>query len=178
MKAKLAALLALVFTVGGVAYYSVPSPGTSMADLADAGIAEDCNPVRIGCRFELPDGGDGEKELIIANCPSKDGGLPTRILPRWFARAAEDYGVNDLDFQCVRLGAAANFQVNGAPVDRAGSCACRQPDAGACNYTGPGPNPGLGRNEYPPGSWSGAGCRPKPCGQTAGRDNWPTECPR
>lgn len=55
-----------------------------------------------------------------------------------------------------------------------GSCACWAPDAGPCEDSN---GRTRGFNEALPGTWSGSGCVPKPCGQFAGHRNWPTQCP-
>lgn len=181
MNAKLKALLvaAPVAVVAGIAYY-IPKASTSQVELVDGGVRADCAVRTVACTF-LSDPGDGgapeydEREFKLAHCPNADGGRPERIVPRWFARA-DDFGVHDLEHQCRLVGSGGSF--DSAPAaKRPGSCACWSPKAGACTYSGPLANPGPGHNEFEPGSWSGPGCVPKPCGEVAGRRNWPKECP-
>lgn len=169
---RLAALVVAVAAgVGGVVYFA-PKLAATQAELADAGICDECNCRRIACSLSFDDGGYAQRQFNIAmGCP--DGG---RILPRKLARAADDFGLHDIAQQCRIIGPASGGLENDGP-DEAGDCGCVPYDGGnpVCRRADGGTWPTGWQNEMAPGEWSG-GCVPKVCGEVFGRPNKPAGC--
>jgi len=176
VNAKLRNLLiggGVVVAVAGVATLPfIPKLSTSRLELIDGGIKEDCNFRRLACTAFI-NGGYQEREFTVAVCPTGDGGAPESIYPR---KAADIRAhLIDEDLHCRRIGTPSDVDLNEDPPVRPGSCACHSPPLGNCAD-----DAGMiaSRNQARPGTWSGPGCVPMPCGQLLGRDVWPNECPR
>jgi hypothetical protein len=156
--------------------------GVTTAQLVDAGIGVDCNPVNVACPAVYCDGGACSKPRFVARRGAwcgKDGGLVLPDLPP----GAEWFRV-DLCKQ-VTVDAGGTL-AQGAEEDSAFDCAC---SSGAqCKV----PNPDGGVNINAPlgetlgpgyrfQQFGGAGCVPKSCGALANGgvdDSWPNACPQ
>lgn len=163
----------MVAVVAGVATLPfIAKQDTTKAELVDAGIRVDCNLRRIACSAYV-DGGYQEREFTVALCPPGDGGPMESIWPRKVA-AFRDYLIDE-NTGCRIIGTPADIDLNEDPPERAGSCACHAPTIGPCSDDA---GRILARNEASPGTWTGSGCVPKPCGALLGRYGWPNVCPQ
>jgi hypothetical protein len=167
VNAKAYGLLAVAaVTSAGIAIFVV-RPGTTVAQLVDAGVRTDCNRRLSNCTY-LVNGVYSERTLPVAACPNADGGRMEIIATQRMI----DHVFN-ID-ACRLVVTALNLDPAEEPTVVTPTCACVRLDAGNCRTADGGRN--LGRNEMQPGQWSGSDCVPKPCGEVFGIRNWPAAC--
>lgn len=154
--------------IAGLAVYIV-LPTADRADLVDAGAAA-CSPVLVRC--EIYNENTGNYRTVQTKALKCGTDL---VLPRVPARISvfrvdncdilDPNGCND-PTACVD-GDTASFK---ADVDRCGCAA----DPATCTWTGGSPTPKG--TTFDPGTWSGAGCVRKPCGEIHGLNTMPGAC--
>jgi hypothetical protein len=182
MNSRLKALLVATGLVVSVGLASLPvylrDSATTDAELLDAGLAT-CPERLATCSVRAVINGEPTYttvKLTVRECPD---GL---VLPFTDADLAA-YGVEILD-----IAASCNFKgdcKDSAVCNKGGKafaaaaheCACRKA-TGTCTAGGlPAP---FGAT-LAAGTWSGAGCQPKPCGPELNGEQgrtWPPECPQ
>lgn len=186
MNSKLKALLVAVGTlvVGGVAYtVNLPKPDADRADLVDAGILA-CDPVVVRVRARVPPPALrarlADAGLDVPDLTLPDGGTKPRRYTQVTMRArlcGTDLVLpiqDDLDvFGQVELLTDAGLGPARPQVDE--QCACRR-RGGVCRQRSDGGVVPLD-TELQPGTFVGAGCVPKSCGEVAGEyDSMPEVC--
>lgn len=185
---KLRSLLAVVgmMSIGGVLYLLTQvKPGVTRADLLDAGIAQECDPVQVSCQVRqtcFPNQARyGTVQKLAFQC-DRDGGVPVLIAlwPKGDSGADCFEPVGPPDTACVVQG--ASFDDGGdltrttADQDR---CACRPTDGGVCRFQSPdGSTPLMHFRETYRAPFAGAGCVRKSCEEFAGElgQSMPPEC--
>lgn len=186
MNPRLRALLAAIglVTISGTLYMlATVRPGVSRADLLDAGITAECDPVQVACagrdlcRNTLADGGLSPRYLTLRmlgyQC-NRDGGDPLLILRVTQPNCFEPVGPPG--DACQVLGATfddGGLGVQGLPdrcACRARGQVCRKPDGGLMTFDTTYPAPFA--------QYIGAGCTRKVCSEMAGEQgqSMPSEC--
>lgn len=180
MTRKLAALLSFVgiAAIGGVLFnIARPDPGVSRAALVDAGITEQCEPVRALarvrdlCQNTLADGGLSRRYRTIRDiayrCPGLRPGDPEVLIPRWLTRPALR-GCFDLVGQEALTLIDSSFDDGGASVEAAtDECTCRATGK-LCRITDGGTLTFNRTYDALAGPFVGAGCEPTPCSELDG----------
>lgn len=188
MNAKLKALLVTVGVIvaGGVAYtINLPAPTTERADLVDAGILA-CDPVVVRVRARVPPRALrarlADAGLDVPDLARPDGGTKPRRYAQVTMRARlcggdlvlpiQANGETGLDvFGQVEMLTDAGLGPARPTVDE--QCACRRRGGGLCRVrqSDGGLAPAAFDTELQPGTFVGAGCVPKVCGEVFGDES-------
>ncbi len=181
MTKKLAALLvaAGVVTIGGVQYLVANiKPTTTRADLLDAGITDECDPVDISCQVQdlcqnvKADGGLTARvrtvRVLAYQCARPGNTVPV-LIPVWPKSGGQDCyrPVGPEDTACTVTGASYYDGGNPSVLDDLDRCVCRARGQMCRRFNGDG---GVGipldfarTYDSMQAPYTGAGCTRTPC---------------
>jgi hypothetical protein len=161
-----------VVVAGGItAVIYVAQPGTTLADLQDAGIGA-CVQGEALCQVYDADGGHHRLRVRGSACQEPDG--TWAVIPDPDALDGMELVMTHDGAACKRATGANKLKVNEKKLAEPEECACAPfPVVGTCKYLGA---TAPHRLHMRPGEWSG-GCSAMPCGALAipGTSPWPAD---